>query len=431
MYSRTLRRTVGLAALLALASAAGGPVADTDLDTGDCLAALQRESASGLLLRPQRDINVEVPRGNVKGQALTQSTSKAKAKADGHHGLEDFHDYGPDAQLWLKENPELRCDLPRVSLEHATRVFEDLIQEFHAQHPSEPFDPSPWATGKPRNDSPSPLERARYFLALRLFGGPGIVEGVTSHWPAMARWQEPNMVARLGDHHFKVTRFNYPDYVHTVSSTDYKSGMTFPEYLEKAYGSKGFFLFVNEPEQPDRGLNTTEEELGTMDLLRGDFQPHPRFATTPEEHHAILALDGLGSSHGFHIHGPVWQTQVVGRKAWWLLAPEVTGDVTVEEGNSREFLGPKSPLKNKRGAAPVVEGHTYKEPNSCAFLRKSTAPAGTRFCVAGPGETLLLPDMMWHGTCALDRHTASVGGWMMDRRADDPPGGEEEHRDQH
>jgi hypothetical protein len=50
---------------------------------------------------------------------------------------------------------------------------------------------------------------------------------------------------------------------------------------------------------------------------QGHFAPSPEWGSPPEACEAIIAVDGIGSSHGFHCHDPVWNTQVSGMGTSW------------------------------------------------------------------------------------------------------------------
>merc|ERR1712113_1094854 len=104
---------------------------------------------------------------------------------------------------------------------------------------------------------------------------------------------------------------------------------------------------------------------------KADIEPLPAFAAPAWEKHAIFSMDGVGSSAGFHTHEAVWNTQVTGRKAWFLMPPSV------------EIEGKFGP--------PKVNGHVYDHPNACEFLQRQSPPLGSQMCILEPGQTLLLP----------------------------------------
>jgi len=168
---------------------------------------------------------------------------------------------------------------------------------------------------------------------------------------------------------------------------------TLATYLARNDSGHNFFVFVNEAENPPEELSNLVQDLSE------DIQPMPAFSAHTTERHGILAIDGAGSSHGFHRHDGVWQTQVTGRKMWWLLPPSVpaTG-------------GFRSP--------PIVDGQVYGNPNACELLLRRSPPEGAHVCVMQPGDTVILPDLWWHATCALDPITASIGGWLQDQQRD-------------
>ena len=102
---------------------------------------------------------------------------------------------------------------------------------------------------------------------------------------------------------------------------------------------------------------------------------------------SIVAIDALGSSHGFHSHDPVWNVQVEGYKMWWLLPPDYDSSL-------------------------LPNGEAFRHPNACAMLSQAKPPPGTATCVTGPGEMLLLPYGWIHATCGLTDYIAAAGGWL-------------------
>ena len=88
------------------------------------------------------------------------------------------------------------------------------------------------------------------------------------------------------------------------------------DYLKNNESAKNVFLFASES-----GCEEMPELKELVDVLRGQFAPAPQFGYGPETCTGIIAIDGIGSSHGFHSHDPVWNTQVSGTKHWWLLEP--------------------------------------------------------------------------------------------------------------
>eukprot|EP00931_Biecheleriopsis_adriatica_P086337 TRINITY_DN61031_c0_g1_i1.p1 TRINITY_DN61031_c0_g1~~TRINITY_DN61031_c0_g1_i1.p1 ORF type:complete len:370 (+),score=44.99 TRINITY_DN61031_c0_g1_i1:74-1183(+) len=319
--------------------------------------------------------------------------------------VEDHSDYSEDILAFLSNrNSAVSCDLPRASLAEANRTWSLLLEELGAKETD--IECCPWRPDKEINSEPSILERARMQLADRLFGGAGIVEGATKQWTAMQLWEEESLKKRLAEHHFMLERYGYPNWIYTESKQDHDIGCTLTDYLDLNKSKHGYFLFVNEQASRHIHGSVAAQERNAIEMLQEDFQPHPVFAATPDERHSILALDGLGSGHALHWHDPVWQAQVQGRKAWWIRAPSVPGHKT--ETNKLGHLD--------IGAAPVIDGKIYQDPNACAYLYRKSPPPGTRLCIAAPGDLVLLPGDYMHATCALDRFTASVGGWMKDRR---------------
>jgi len=347
----------------------------------------------GLLLREPRTVHPDsrIPREPEVNGSHSSSASLVAYAHNSHQGLfadreKDLTDYRGDAAAFLSAHPK-PSSLPSMSLAAVSRLYDALVGRLsHGLR----VDFQPWLPSSLVTEGPelSPVEDARRSLADTLFDGPGLVSGVTEEWAAPRRWRASALKERLGGVRFSMAVFDYPAWLEDVPAPR----ETVAEYLEHFESSHGRFIFLNEP------ADQTNTSRRVVDVLHGDFTPLPRFAATVGEHHSVFALDGGGSSHSFHRHGPVWFTQVIGRKAWWILPPSVPGD------------------RPHYGAAPVVNGRLYRHPNACVFLRKRRPPQGSLFVYARPGDTLLLPENFWHATCALDAYTVGLGGWLVDQR---------------
>ncbi|CAE7523607.1 unnamed protein product, partial [Symbiodinium pilosum] len=194
--------------------------------------------------------------------------------------------------------------------------------------------------------------------------------------------------------------FDYPDWVYSKHNLT-----TFGSYVNNNESADNVFLFGSED-----GCDRTDVFKQTMDTIRGDFAPSPAFGWESEVCESIVAVDSIGSSHGFHCHDPVWQVQVEGYKMWWLLPPHYKG--TAPEGDSDDgSMG--------WGGAPVLpDGTVFAHPNGCAMLKQVEPPPGTDTCILAPGEMMVLPTGWVHSTCGLTNYTAAAGGWLGFYRAD-------------
>lgn len=331
--------------------------------------------------------------------------SMAAERLGNHSHVRATDDYRRDAELFLKTYSGGNlpsCNLKRTSLKQA-QSFWDISLDSALKHAksfiqldtpaAEAVDPMPWMPDKPK----LPLNAyalARQHFAYGLFAGkPGLVDGVTDKWPAMELWRtQEDLIARVPDRHIKLMNWTY-DLGTPVEAKDVRPE-TLAEYVEHGDSAKNLFVFVNEPFP---GLPQSLIDLAE-DLAK-DIQPLPAFAAKRDELHTILAIDGAGSSHAFHQHAAVWQTQVTGRKAWWLMPPTV----------------PSVDGHESRRTPPLVDGKIYGNPNACEMLFRRSPPAGAQMCVMEPGDTVILPKSWWHATCGLDALTASIGGWFDDQ----------------
>merc|ERR1712216_104231 len=122
----------------------------------------------------------------------------------------------------------------------ASETWTALLEELSSRSAMHRY--SPWTDDAPKNSLPSAVEQARFALPSRLFGGAGIVKGLTEHWSAMNSWNKQELEAKLSDHHFRKYRFNYPNYIHTVNDEDEYQGETLAQYLNRSDGESGFFI---------------------------------------------------------------------------------------------------------------------------------------------------------------------------------------------
>jgi len=303
------------------------------------------------------------------------------------------------------------CNLAHASLAEANRTFSKMLGTLMMQSDAQQeVDVHPWVADKPVQLG-NPYAQARRKFGNEMFGGkPGLVKGVTEGWPAMSRWASTeDLISRVGDRHIPMMYWTYntgtpiradslPENMR--SKLHAPEPETLAEYLAHNDSGHNFFVFVNEPETESKEL------AGLVKDLSKDIQPLPSFSAHAEETHGILAIDGAGSSHAFHQHDGVWQTQVTGRKMWWLLPPSVPG------------------VAGKERTPPIVDGQVYGNSNACELLLRRAAPEGAHVCVMEPGNTVILPDNWWHATCALDPITASIGGWLQDQKRDQRKGSE-------
>eukprot|EP00930_Biecheleria_cincta_P083575 TRINITY_DN7311_c0_g4_i1.p1 TRINITY_DN7311_c0_g4~~TRINITY_DN7311_c0_g4_i1.p1 ORF type:complete len:388 (+),score=51.44 TRINITY_DN7311_c0_g4_i1:69-1166(+) len=297
--------------------------------------------------------------------------------------IRDVSDYRGDAASYLQEVLDGRrgrrgCPLPKMSL----REVEGRWRQHVAPAQSE-----------------GEVKEARWSFNAALHQNyPVMVGDVMAQlgWPAAHRWSQSQLTQRFRNHKFHEEFFRYHDgWIHGVR--DHHGGIaeeTLAEYLDSNQSGQGIFLFVSED-----GRDTGDYEAATLDTIRSDFLPHPNFAYSPAARQAMLNVDAIGSSHGFHFHNPVWQVQVEGYKMWYFMPPDYPVDTP-----SHRF-----------GAAPLgADGKPFLHPNACAMLKQVEPPPAAFSCMVAPGEMVLLPHGWFHATCGLSNYTASVGGWMSE-----------------
>eukprot|EP00438_Fugacium_kawagutii_P000282 Skav202691 [mRNA] locus=scaffold3222:64152:64814:+ [translate_table: standard] len=198
----------------------------------------------------------------------------------------------------------------------------------------------------------------------------------------------------MGDISWDRQTFNYPDWIVGLNSHT-----TLKDYISHNESKGDVFLFASES-----GCRESSALKTVVDKLRDQFTPSPDFGYGPETCQAIIAIDGIGSSHGFHCHDPVWNTQVEGIKHWWLLEPFYGADMQDEIGLMEWGGAPK--VNSSSGS------HSFEYPNACAMLREVNPPPGAIKCAMKPGEMIILPDSWMHATCGLSEFTIAAGGWL-------------------
>mmetsp|Transcript_2479 Transcript_2479/g.4367 ORF Transcript_2479/g.4367 Transcript_2479/m.4367 type:complete len:399 (+) Transcript_2479:3-1199(+) len=226
-------------------------------------------------------------------------------------------------------------------------------------------------------------------------GKPVIVKGDVPRqlgWNAADHWGPDELSRFLGETTWQRTTFNYPDWI-----VGLKDRTTLKDYLANHDSKENVFLFASE-----NGCNEDHELKSLVDTMRSQFAPSPEWAYRPDDCEGIIAVDGIGSSHGFHCHDPVWNTQVSGTKHWWLLEPFYGSNVLDPHGYMDWGGAPKLPHSND----------IFEFPNACAMLKEVKPPEGAIKCVMQPGEMIILPDSWMHATCGLTEFTIAAGGWL-------------------
>eukprot|EP00930_Biecheleria_cincta_P083570 TRINITY_DN7311_c0_g2_i2.p1 TRINITY_DN7311_c0_g2~~TRINITY_DN7311_c0_g2_i2.p1 ORF type:complete len:397 (+),score=59.72 TRINITY_DN7311_c0_g2_i2:75-1265(+) len=329
---------------------------------------------------------------NLARSLATQPWGDSIERIPDFHNLiiRDAHDYRSDAATYLQETlgRKRRCPLQKMSLREVEDRWTHALRQ--ALHDTE-------LDNEGEGDM---VKKARWYFNTGLHhNNPVLVEDVMSQlqWPAAHRWSQPQMIERFRHRNFDEEFFRYHDgWIHREQDDDGNPAMeTLGEYLSSNQSGQGIFIFVSE-----EGRRTGDWEAATLDSIRSDFLPHPNFAYPPADRQAMLNVDAIGSSHGFHFHNPVWQVQVEGYKMWYLMPPDWPAD------------SPSHPF----GAAPLgADGKPFLHPNACAMLKQVEPPPHAFSCMVAPGEMVLLPHGWWHATCGLSNYTASVGGWMAEQ----------------
>ncbi|CAJ1400144.1 unnamed protein product [Effrenium voratum] len=299
-----------------------------------------------------------------------------------HAKVVDDTDYREDARVRgeqaMKQSLDERCSLKRMTLEEVHHRWAELVAAEKAK------------VGHLTMDKMEDLRFA--FNSVLNNNQPVMVQDVPRQlgWHAAGHWGAEELSKFLGDHQWERQSFDYPDWIFGLKNYTSLSG-----YLKRHESSTNVFLFASEP-----GCDENKVLKSTVDVIRGHITPSPDFAYGPEWCQAIIAIDGIGASHGFHNHDPVWNVQVTGWKQWWLMPPHSKANWQNEFGM-------------EWGGAPLTaDGTPFEMPNGCAMVKQATPPPGTQMCVTGPGEMILLPDSWIHATCGLTEFTVGAGGWL-------------------
>lgn len=310
-----------------------------------------------------------------------------------HQKVVDSSDYRQDAADFYETIKDLslaeRC--PMVKIMTLTEVQHEFRKELKKlEKKKEELDEDEYHDRLEdlKGDFPSMLDH----------GKPVIVEGSVPKqlgWKAADHWGADELANFMGDIPWSRSTFNYPDWIISLNNHT-----TLKSYIANHESAGNIFLFASE-----NGCNDEDKSLKTIvDSVRSQFAPSPEFGYGPETCEAIIAVDGIGSSHGFHCHDPVWNTQVSGTKHWWLLEPWYGSNMVDEDGLMEWGGAPKLPNANLTD--------TFEYPNACAFLKEVAPPPGVIKCITKPGEMLLLPEAWMHATCGLTEFTIGAGGWL-------------------
>jgi len=242
------------------------------------------------------------------------------------------------------------------------------------------------------------------FASMLNNGKPVIVQGDVPRqlgWSAADHWGLDELAKFMGDTSWQRTTFNYPDWIIGLGNDT-----SLRAYISNHESKNNIFLFASE-----NGCNESKHLKSLVDTVRSQFSPSPEWAYPSETCQGIIAVDGIGSSHGFHCHDPVWNTQVQGTKHWWLLEPHY-GSTVEDEMGFMEWGGAPKPANSKE---------SYEYPNACAMLKEVEPPVGVIKCITKPGEMLILPDSWMHATCGLTEYTIAAGGWLGGEGREPPP----------
>mmetsp|Transcript_19661 Transcript_19661/g.42556 ORF Transcript_19661/g.42556 Transcript_19661/m.42556 type:complete len:872 (+) Transcript_19661:29-2644(+) len=313
----------------------------------------------------------------------------------------DSKDYRQDAIEFLKDalkkdpTGSEHCDLTEMNYSTVVDLWNTFRDEWMAKIPAD----------TPRGARRVFLGRVREAFPELLFqGNPVVVRNATEAlgWDSEA-WNQENITETLGNLSLQEMSFGYPIWLGNsleeglgANADGSPLHTTFEQYFKKNMSAEDIFLFLNE-ENPDKDPRLEfDSENEAVRRIRDLFTPTPPFAWPAKERLALVAIDGRGSSHGFHEHTAVWQVQVQGYKMW-------------------HFMPPSTPMsfgRHKRGGSPMVKGQPWEHPNGCAFLKKVPVPPGTTQCLVGPGSMVVMPANWVHSTCGLDQYTVGVGGWL-------------------
>ena len=332
----------------------------------------------------------------LQARVRRQSTKKARKhpfhlnRHDHHHAkVVDTGDYRDDAMEFFQKVQNLsleeRCpNVRKMTLSQVHREWSRLLGEMEDQTRN--------SSRQEKLDASHDLHFE--FTSMLAENSPVLVMGHVPKqlgWQAATHWGKDELSKNMGGLQWQKFTFNYPEWL--IGMNQWES---LDDYVKHNESSQNIFLFASEG-----GCKEEAKLKHSVDAIRKQFAPSPDFAFGPEECMSIVAIDALGSSHGFHSHDPVWNVQVEGYKMWWLLPSDYDSSDTWPEGGQ------------KWGAAPLLpSGEAFRYPNACAMLSQAKPPPGTLTCVTGPGEMLLLPDEWIHATCGLTDYTAAAGGWL-------------------
>eukprot|EP00933_Yihiella_yeosuensis_P014699 TRINITY_DN13067_c0_g1_i1.p1 TRINITY_DN13067_c0_g1~~TRINITY_DN13067_c0_g1_i1.p1 ORF type:complete len:458 (+),score=113.04 TRINITY_DN13067_c0_g1_i1:164-1537(+) len=417
--------TEGLISALAeedecLDAGTAGP-ADTSSEKGCALQALQLKAGTTSVKAHENSKTSQED----SSDALKEVGDKATHSLRFGDDTFDHHDYRADAANWLenvmkevdttaraaKDRGESAAMIEQRKEEQLERHCQGL-QKMSLSEVEERWKEFPMVEGDDEN-----MTQTRKVFASALGGGkPVVVKKALSAlgWAAQEKWTREGITQRLHGTPLLAETFTIPDWILSAKDEgeiaakygdDFFKGVQNDEsidtYLSSNHSSKNVFLFISE----DYNLHQTNKTEASRyeksaDILREDMLPHPSFAFPPENKRAILAIDGIGSSHGFHNHDPVWQVQVKGYKMWYLLSPSSPVSHRNEKGEISNL------------ATVLIDGKKDYHSNACAYLQRADPPPNTISCLAAPGDMMILPDQWLHATCGLETYTAAAGGWL-------------------
>lgn len=231
-----------------------------------------------------------------------------------------------------------------------------------------------------------PVEAHGKFADTLFEGKPGVITNLNDNWEAMRTWDAESLSRALRGYNLNTFNSVSPWLARAGTLHDYVSGKAGP----------GSFIFIDQS-------SAKGPDMLAMEKLKSATSPLPFFAFPSETNQSILAIDNLGTGHGVHHHGAVWQTQVVGRKAWFMFPPKF----------SKETIAKWTGLSLQKSIAVCPQCSELAGRSPCEWLKKK--PPHSESCVIHSGETLVLPSKYWHATCGLDSNTMAMGGWLSPR----------------
>lgn len=369
----------------------------------DC-AAESGEDASFLQATKAKGPHIEAAKGGLYIDNKNPWARSAKKRYNHHRHMHekvvDSTDYSQDATDVYEKVKDLsleeRC--PRVkimTLDEVQDRWNEAFADFQQKNKADGTKAYKEALEDLKADFADALDNAK----------PVIVKGDVPRqlgWKAADHWGKDELSRFLGDTTWQRTTFNYPDWIIGLNSRT-----SLKDYLANHDSKENVFLFASE-----NGCSEDHALKSLVDTMRSHFAPSPEWGYPTEACEAIIAADGIGSSHGFHCHDPVWNTQVSGTKHWWLLDPFYGSNIVDSAGYMEWGGAPKLPNSNK----------TFEFPNGCAMLKEVQPPEGAIKCVVQPGEMIILPDSWMHATCGLTEYTIAAGGWLGGTAKEDDKG---------